>query len=91
MQKIILYLFLVERNRGSEFEVGWSHLKMTEDSIIVVPEFEFRLFLGQKRKIDGIEFIKHESNIIINFGICKDVKNYYRIFYTFFLQGLHIL
>jgi glycosyltransferase involved in cell wall biosynthesis len=58
---------------------------MTEDSIIVVPEFEFRLFLGQKRKIDGIEFIKHESNIIINFGICKDVKNYYRIFYTFFL------
>ncbi len=91
MQKIILYLFLVESDRGSEFEVGWSHLMMAENSIIFTPNFEFKLFNGKKRKIHGIEFIRFSSNIIINFGICKDVKNFYRFYYTFFLIKAFLL
>ena len=71
MKKINVITYLTEKNRGSEFEVGYSSVKYLDglQSRIFMPAFQFNRSEGRARKINSIFFKKLvNSPIIVQVG-----------------------
>jgi len=65
--RIIAFAYLFEKNKGSEFQIGWELLEFpkTKNFFIAVPSFSFGSVPGKPRKISGLEFKIVNKKIII--------------------------